>query len=297
VRRVFGFKRLPGTDAHLAVGVSEAAILARVDHEIWIAYVELGTIALVVLFGIWFGSERLIVRPIRSLTRTAGQLGRGHLEARAGRNSWAPEFAPLAAALNDMAQRLAAREEELRIANTHLEELARLDGLSGLTNRRGFDAALEAEWQRAAKLQQPLALLMIDVDHFKLFNDSNGHVEGDECLRALGEIIGVAASRGAYVPARYGGEEFALLLPGLDARAGREVAESVREAMADLGIPHPAAPSGRVTVSIGVAALVPAPGESAQALIEAADAALYAAKRRGRNAVVGHEEALLPLAS
>ncbi len=138
---------------------------------------------------------------------------------------------------------------------------------------------------------------MIDVDHFKLFNDHCGHVEGDECLRQVGEVIGIAAAKGSYFAARYGGEEFSLLLPGADAEAALAAAEQLRRTVEDLAIAHAAAPRGCVTVSVGVAALRPAPGENAQALVEAADAALYAAKRQGRNTVVAHQTAVLSLAS
>ena len=148
--------------------------------------------------------------------RTATRIGRGDLHVRATQESWVAEFEPLAAALDDMANKLAEREEELQIANQHLEELASLDGLTGLANRRGFDRELEREWRRAGERCQPLALMMIDIDHFKLFNDRYGHVAGDTCLRAVGETLSLVTLEEAVLVARYGGEEFALLLPGLD---------------------------------------------------------------------------------
>src|SRR5260370_1817164 len=188
-RRIFGFLQVPDTNAHVAVGLDESEVLGRIESEIRFAYVQLAAVCLLALFAVWFGGERLIVRPIRSLVRAAARIGRGKLEPRLAHDAWAAEFAPLATALDDMARCLAAREEELRIANAHLEELASIDGLSGLTNRRSFDAALNAEWRRAAKIAQPHALLMIDVDHFKPFNDRHGHVEGDECLRLIGECV------------------------------------------------------------------------------------------------------------
>ena len=127
---------------------------------------------MLVLLAAWFGGERLILRPIRSLVRTATRFGRGDLRARAADDPWMAEFEPLAAAFDDMARKLAAREEELRIANQHLEELASLDGLTGLANRRGFDRELDRAWRQAEELEEPLALMMIDIDHFKLFNAS-----------------------------------------------------------------------------------------------------------------------------
>jgi diguanylate cyclase (GGDEF)-like protein len=227
----------------------------------------------------------------------ATRLGRGDLQVRAADEPWLAEFEPLAAAFDDMARKLAAREEELQIANEHLEELASLDGLTGLANRRGFDRELEREWQRAAERNRPLALMMIDIDHFKLFNDRYGHVRGDACLRAVGETLSLVTLEEAVLVARYGGEEFALLLPGLDIARTTALAEEARRAIEDLLIVHVEATSGFVTISIGVESQVPEPGQSAADLVEAADRALYAAKRRGRNTVVAQVPLLLSAAS
>jgi len=216
---------------------------------------------------------------------------------RASQEPWVAEFAPLAAALDDMAAKLAEREEELQIANQHLEELASLDGLSGLANRRGFDRQIEREWQRAAERCQPLALMMVDIDHFKLFNDRYGHVAGDTCLRAVGETLSLVTLDEAVLVARYGGEEFALLLPGLDLERAAALADEARKAVEDLLINHSESPCGHVTVSIGVEAIVPDKFETIAGLVEAADNALYAAKRRGRNTVVTHVRTLLRAAS
>ena len=245
----------------------------------------------------WFGGERLIVAPIRSLARTAERIGRGDLQARPSRQAWAKEFAPLATALNDMARKLADREQELRDANSHLEELASSDALSGLANRRGFDARLAADWQRSGKLNRPIALLMIDVDHFKQFNDRYGHVEGDVCLRRIGKLLRETATGEDDLPARYGGEEFALLLPGADIDMALNVGERLRDAVEGLCIAHASSPEGQVTISVGVASLIPGVGQDAEHLVEAADIALYAAKRRGRNTVAAHGAVVLAEAS
>jgi diguanylate cyclase (GGDEF)-like protein len=288
IRRIFGFVRVPSSDARLIVGLDESAVLRRVDREIMVAYLQLGFFGLLVLMVAWFGGERLIVDPIRSLARLATRFGRGDLEARPDRQAWAKEFEPLATALNDMARKLAEREKELRAANRYLEQLASIDSLSGLANRRGFDARMASAWQRADKFERPVALLMIDVDYFKLFNDRYGHVEGDECLRRVAKLLTEAANGPDDLPARYGGEEFALLLPGIDGDRAIAAAERLRRMVEELCIAHTDSPLGRVTVSIGVASTVPANGEESEQLVEAADAGLYAAKRRGRNAVVAH---------
>ena len=252
---------------------------------------------MLVLLAAWFGGERLILRPIRSLVRTATRFGRGDLRARAADEPWMAEFEPLAAAFDDMARKLAAREEELQIANQHLEELASLDGLTGLANRRGFDRELDHAWHRADELREPLALIMIDIDHFKLFNDRYGHVQGDACLRAVGETLSLVALDKALIVARYGGEEFALLLPGLDIERAVALAEEARRSIEELLMTHADSPFGIVTISIGVESRVPEPGQSAACLVEAADRALYDAKRRGRNTVITHSSLLLSAAS
>jgi diguanylate cyclase (GGDEF)-like protein len=288
IRRVFGFVRVPSSDARLVVGLTEAEVLRSIDRESQVSYLQLGFFGLLVLLVAWFGGERLIVDPIRSLARTATRLGRGDLGARTEPQLWAKEFAPLAGALNDMASKLSERERELRAANQHLEQLASIDSLSGLANRRGFDARLATVWQRAGKLSRPVGLLMIDVDYFKLFNDRYGHVEGDVCLRRVGKLLRDIASSLDDLPARYGGEEFALLLPGAKAEAALDVAERLRRAVEEMWIAHADSPLGQVTISIGVASLTPRLGDEAEQLVEAADAGLYAAKRRGRNAVVTH---------
>jgi diguanylate cyclase (GGDEF)-like protein len=297
IRRIFAYVRVPWTQARLAVGLDENVVHSGIDREITIAYAQLALFGMAVLLAAWFGGERLILRPIRLLVRTAARFGRGDLKVQATQEHWIAEFEPLAAALNDMARKLAGREEELRIANQHLEELASLDGLTGLANRRGFDRELEREWQQASARGRPLALMMIDIDHFKLFNDRYGHVRGDACLRAVGETLSLVTLEEAVLVARYGGEEFALLLPGLDIERTAALADEVRRAIEDLLIAHAEAPGGLVTISIGVESIVPEQNLSAADLVEAADRALYAAKRRGRNTVVAHLPQLLSVAS
>jgi diguanylate cyclase (GGDEF)-like protein len=288
VTRIFAYVRVPWTQARLAVGLDENAVHSGIDRELDIAYLQLGLFGMFVLLVAWFGGEQLVVRPIRSLVRTAARFGRGDLHARATQEPWVAEFEPLAVALDDMAAKLAEREEELHIANAHLDELASLDGLSGLANRRGFDRELDREWRRAGERGEPLALMMVDIDHFKLFNDRYGHVAGDTCLRAVGETLSLVTLEHAVLVARYGGEEFALLLPGLTIERATTIAEEARKAVEDLMINHSESPCGHVTVSIGVESMIPEKFQVAADLVEAADVALYDAKRRGRNTVIAH---------
>jgi diguanylate cyclase (GGDEF)-like protein len=284
VRRIFAYMPLAGTNARLLVGLDEAEVLRRIDREIGIAYLQLALFGMLTLLAAWFGGEQLIVEPIRALARTAARIGRGDLDARPSHDNLAPEFIPLASALTDMAIKLGERDRELRSTNRHLETLASIDSLLGLAKRRSFDG-LEAEWQRTTNLKRPIALMMIDVDHFKLFNDSYGHVEGDQCLRVIGETLAAASCHKADFAARYGGEEFVLLLPDTNLAGALEIAERLRAAVAALAISHCFAPCGHVTISIGVASLAPGGAEGPQSLIEAADSGLYAAKRNGRDMV------------
>jgi diguanylate cyclase (GGDEF)-like protein len=297
VQRMYAYARIPWTAARLAVGLDENAVRNGIDRETAIACLQVAAFYVFVLLLAWFGGEHLVVRPIRSLVRTAARFGHGDLHARATDEPCVAEFEPLAAALDDMAAKLAAREEELKIANEHLEELASLDGLSGLANRRGFDRQLEREWRFAAEHCKPIALMMVDIDHFKLFNDRYGHVAGDTCLRAVGETLSLVTLEEAALVARYGGEEFALLLPGLTIDRAAALAQEARKRVEDLLISHSEAPCGHVTVSIGVDSVVPEKFQTAADLIEAADNALYAAKRRGRNTVAARTLALLRAAS
>jgi diguanylate cyclase (GGDEF)-like protein len=294
IRRIIAYARLPGTDSRVVVGLDEREVLSRIDREIGIAYLQLIVFGLLVLLAAWFGGEQLIVHPIRALAQVATRIGRGELDARPAGHKWAAEFTPLVTALADMGSMLSERELALRSANRHLEELALIDSLSGLANRRSFDAHLDAEWQRAGLSGRPLGLLMIDVDHFKLFNDNYGHVEGDRCLQAIGDLLNAGTDGGDFA-ARYGGEEFALLMPETHMRRALRLAEELRLAVAALGIAHAAAPDGVVTVSIGVACMVPTAGELPQCLVEAADAGLYLAKRCGRNRVATEAPGLVPV--
>ena len=174
---------------------------------------------------------------------------------------------------------------ELKRARDRLRRLAVTDGLTGLANRRCFDETLDAELRRLARSGGQLALIMLDVDHFKAFNDRYGHVEGDGCLRAVAGVLAREVRRAPDLAARYGGEEFVCVLPGSDLAAAQALAETLRQGIASLAIAHErssAAP--HVTASFGVAgasAAAPLPAT----LIEAADGALYRAKQAGRNRV------------
>jgi diguanylate cyclase (GGDEF)-like protein len=262
----------------------------------WVSYGYLAAISAMVLGGIWLGGERLFAKPLRDLAGMAARVGRGEHPTRTQEAAWAAEFVPLTTALDDMAGEIAERERGLVSAKDRLEELAQVDPLTKLANRRAFDSRLHAEWERGAALGHPVSLLMIDVDHFKPFNDRYGHVAGDECLQAVGNTLASTARTRTDIAARYGGEEFVILLPRAGLEIGIEVAERVRKAVEALNIVHCDAAGGRVTVSIGIASFVPMAGDARQ-LVKAADAALYSAKRHGRNTVATRSAVVLAEAS
>ncbi len=191
-----------------------------------------------------------------------------------------------------------------KLAEEKVQALSLQDGLTGLANRRHFDDFLLSEWRRGLREETPVSLMLIDIDHFKLFNDRYGHTVGDECLQKVAEALRGIARRPADLPARYGGEEFAIVMGATDANAARSLAEEARTAVSNLEVPHESSPTAPVvTVSVGVTTSVPSVGVTHSVpsvgvttsapkevtgpgmLVVAADEALYAAKRGGRNRV------------
>jgi two-component system chemotaxis family response regulator WspR len=176
-------------------------------------------------------------------------------------------------------------QQKLADANIELQKLAALDGLTGIANRRRFDETLRNEWHRAQRDKRPLSLLMCDIDRFKLYNDANGHLAGDLCLKKVAAVLTENLKRPADLAARFGGEEFVLMLPDTEAAGARKVAELCREKLLSLALPHVGA-AGFITLSIGVATLVPHPESACEDLIDMADRAMYEAKRSGRDRTV-----------
>ena len=287
-KRAMSFARIAGTGTRLIVSIEEARVTAAFDREIYTAYLQLGFVSLFVLLGALLAAEKLIIKPINMLAAMATRFGRGDLSARAVRSRLPAEFVPLARALNAMAAQLGQRERELVATNDQLTVIASIDMLSGLANRRGFQSRLDFEWIKAKQCNSDVSLLMIDVDHFKLFNDTYGHPEGDACISRLGETLSGIAAETIGFAGRYGGEEFCLLLPNTTVARARHIGEMVRKAIVSLELPHVTSIHQCVTVSVGVACTNPNGNQQPGDLIEAADAALYAAKHRGRNNVVEH---------
>ncbi len=175
---------------------------------------------------------------------------------------------------------------ELLLANRQLESLSLQDALTGIANRRLFDVVMARDWAQSLREKRPLSLLMCDIDFFKNYNDSKGHVQGDHCLRQVARALASVARRQLDLCARYGGEEFALLLPNTEADMAMQLAEACRRKVQEAGIPHPSSSiADAVTISIGVATTTASGKTSPVTLIELADQALYRAKRAGRNRV------------
>lgn len=186
-----------------------------------------------------------------------------------------------------LVQRLEQTNAKLEAANAELETSVKTDSLTGIPNRLHFERRFSEEWQRARRNGDYVACLLIDVDHFKQFNDLYGHVAGDDCLRRIAAVLDEQLMRPSDFVARYGGEEFLVLLPGTDAEGAEVIAKRLNEAVEDLAIHHVAGSASRyVTVSVGVAAALPERLSDKSALVKAADEALYRAKRQGRNRVV-----------
>ena len=178
-------------------------------------------------------------------------------------------------------------EQELAALQRKLEEYSFQDGLTGVANRRMFDKVMEESWYDALRQRRPLSLLLIDIDYFKQYNDLHGHLQGDECLRQVGEVLASAALRPKDFVARFGGEEFVMVLPETPAESAARVADRCRNLLLKKQIPHGDSRAGQlVTISIGVGTIVPGREDDLNTFLDDVDQKLYQAKRDGRNRVV-----------
>ena len=194
----------------------------------------------------------------------------------------AAEFEPLAQAFNSMAEQLADRDRSLRAANNRLTVLAMIDTVSGLSNRRAFESRMEFEWLRASEESQSLGLIMVDVDYFKLYNDTYGHQAGDDCLAQVAQVLKKSVRTPHDVVSRYGGEEFVVILFDCPENMAEQVALRIQEELHSAAIPHSGSKiSGVVTASMGIAGMED--GLAGPEIIARADAALYRAKEAGRD--------------
>lgn len=170
-----------------------------------------------------------------------------------------------------------------------LESMAWIDGLTGIPNRRRFDQMLEIEWKRAQRNRLPLAVIMVDIDHFKAYNDCHGHGEGDVCLKQVATMFAATVNRPGDLVARYGGEEFVILMPETDTDGAQQLADHLRHQIESMQIPHTSSSASCwVTISLGYASLIPKPEQASSTLLDDADNMLYQAKNLGRNRAFGY---------
>jgi len=251
-----------------------------------ILVVSSGLIVLVILNVLL---QAIILRPLQKLTEHAARLQQEEdysLRLDLRRND---EVGVLAGSFDKMVQTVRERTEELKRANEQLTLLSLRDGLTGIPNRRMFDASLKQEWRRAMRDRTPISLILGDVDFFKNYNDAHGHLQGDQCLIAVAAVLQGQIQRPADLAARFGGEEFAIILADTDAEGAAHVAQSLRQAVLDLRLEHgQSRVAPFVTMSFGVVCAIPLPEDGDQGmadLLHKADQALYQAKRSGRNRV------------
>jgi diguanylate cyclase (GGDEF)-like protein len=274
--------------------------LALVETQIRDAMFLFAIIASVVTI-IAFAIGEVLTKPIIYLTNIVSQFTAGNLDIRAKINT-KDEIGQLAKSFNDMAlqlqtafetleQRVNERTAELIIAkekaedaNQKLEQLVNLDSLTQVANRRCFNGRLQAEWKRLAREQQPLSLILFDVDKFKSYNDYYGHLQGDDCLIKIAQTVQQTVRRPTDLVARYGGEEFSVLLSNTDLAAAIKVAQNIQQAIQDRAIPHAQSDiKDIVTISLGISCVIPNEDINPDTLIASADKALYNAKQQGRD--------------
>lgn len=288
-----------GVDWNIYVVSGEEAFLGGMKNAVMQAGVILVVFLLFsVCFTAWLTGR--VTRPIVRLSNAAEEMTNGKLVTLpdSGRKD---ELGKLTRSFNNMGLQLvnmvsnledevAIRTRELQESNDILVELSFLDGLTGLSNRRQFEIAIVEALRSAAYCQRPMALLMLDIDLFKTFNDTYGHQAGDECLKTIGCMLREKVSRATDVAARYGGEEFVILILEADENTIEAFADEIRKGIEELEIAHLCSAHKKVTVSIGIACLIPDPNTTPERIIEMADKALYQAKQNGRNLVVRSEE-------
>lgn len=248
-----------------------------------------GLVAAVLLIGASLAiaaARRIVVQPLLELAHAAEEVEEGGRPTALPRGQLFGELETLRRAFARMVEEILRREANLSELNLRLADLAQRDPLTGIANRRAFDAALAQAWERGRARAEPVGVLILDIDHFKWFNDTYGHLEGDRCLVRVAQALAGLPLRANDLVARLGGEEFAILLPGADSAGAGIVGERARTAVAELMILHERSPHGLVTLSVGAAAAVPTSLGDPKALLAAADRAAYAAKAAGRDRVV-----------
>lgn len=286
--RIYGVAAFPSSNALLLIGLSRDEVVADAVQARRYALIALCLLCLLSGAAIWAFGKYSVEMPIRKLLMQSQDIGKGKLDRRLNSRHWPRELAALAQSMNLMSDRLERRGLQLQKAQEKLRRQALTDPLTGLANRRAIDEGYTALWQAAFEAQRPLAVAMLDADHFKSYNDTYGHEAGDRALEKLGHLLnGVAESAGG-LAARMGGEEFVLVLPGRDEAGALALADRLCAAVRDLGIVHERSQTGILTISVGVAGLIPPRRQVDRLLMRSADAALYGAKTSGRDRAMGN---------
>lgn len=296
---------IPETPWALAVHYPKTLMRPAILQNLAVV-IALGLLTLLVeIFIIRSILQEQVARPLMRLMQAMRRMGRSGsrpdsaelpVQSNDEIGEVAREFAVMAERVqtiqDELERKVAERTAALEDANRELLHMSSTDEMTGLANRRRLDETLRQEWQRALREGKPLALAMIDVDWFKKYNDHYGHLAGDRCLRKLGELMHSRTHRAGDLLARYGGEEFAIVLPNTTLENAMHVASGLCQTLDDERIAHAHSPIGHITVSIGVASLVPHPDIEMEDLLREADLALYRAKELGRN----RAESVRPLA-
>lgn len=289
------YKLMQGPALTIGVALPEARFTRPMQEVLHNSIaLALSVLLLCSLIGIF--ATGWVAQPLAALSRWAGRLAKGDWTAVAPKTTPVREIALLSASLDAMSEQIRRNTEELELRilqrtadleqlNQQLAALSTTDGLTGLANRRHFDETLSMEWARARRGGQSLALVMIDVDLFKSYNDQYGHPAGDRCLKAVAKALQSHVKRAGDLAARYGGEEFVVISPNTNFAQAHDLAERLRQAVLELAMPHETSPLGVVSISLGLSVLQPVAGLSEQQLLKAADEALYQAKAAGRNCV------------
>jgi len=273
-----------GVPLRIMVGIPRHVIFAEVNRNFIRTVVGLAIATILLLIGAWYGAEELVLRNLRKLLDVARLVHSGDLTARTRLPAGREELSQLGSAFDEMAQALQDRDARLQQALRESHELAITDPLTGLYNRRYLWDMLGRELLKAGRARKPVTAILMDIDHFKRFNDTWGHEAGDLVLKRVSDVIREHV-RGSDIACRYGGEELTVILPEATLEIGVERAETIRRDIAALRLELGGQALGNVTTSFGVAAYPEHAGD-AEALLRAADAALYEAKRTGRNRVV-----------
>jgi diguanylate cyclase (GGDEF)-like protein len=289
VRRIHAVESVgtnPDGVAPLRVIVSspEPMIYAEANRALMRTILGAVLVTILMIIVAWYGTSVFVLRPFRALLEMADKVRAGDFTARTGSGGGREEFVRLGAAFDAMAGELQTRDRELKQVLRQLNEQAVTDQLTGLPNRRYLWDVLDAELMRARRKQAPLAVMMLDIDHFKEFNDRRGHEAGDLVLKNVAHALRKVV-RGSDIVARHGGEEFVIVLPEATEDVARARAEALRDEIAELRLTYGGAALEAITVSVGIAVSTDL-HESAEELVRAADDAMYEAKHAGRDRVV-----------